>query len=395
MRDSFWNLIAQNALSVFLLLSGAYCTAVRCAVPRPLIVPLGLLSLFLLWPAKTTALQLLTTNQSYSPALGLYAIAFGLMRRDSSWTVRISAAALMALGAWTNAGTGLLLLAVFAAAVAMPRVRNDARWLSGGAVLALVGHVALQKLAPGVRLDTSHVTLASVAELTSIAAAFWADAYRQFLGPAVWLTIPSAALACALERRSAIAVQGMIAVVAGCAAYCFLMIVCFGGSGRHIAPALPLFCGAILVVFARHVPARRTGMAAAALTVAVLVQARPDWPEESRRQLISRLSQGHAIELFQEGVTIVTGDYWHAWPYAFALNLLHEGVSGVRPVLPVALRSEDFYLLRAQHIVPGTKLAIVPRTDYLYWSVRGPKAELSVVRVADDYEVAVVRSVGE
>ena len=63
--------------------------------------------------------------------------------------------------------------------------------------------------------------------------------------------------------------------------------------------------------------------------------------------------------------------------------------------MPVALRSEDFYLHRAQHVTPGTKLAVVPSNSYLYWSLRGPKAELSVVRVAEDYEVTVVKAVGE
>ena len=42
-----------------------------------------------------------------------------------------------------------------------------------------------------------------------------------------------------------------------------------------------------------------------------------------------------------------------------------------------------------------TKLAVVPSNAYVYWSARGPKVELSVVRVEDDYEVAVVKSVGE
>ncbi len=394
-RDSFWNLVAQNALGVFLLLAGAYAAAVRCTVRRPAIVPLGLLSLVLAWPAETTALHLLTTNQSYSPALGLYAIAFGLLRRDSSWTTRMGTASLMALGAWTNAGTGLLVLAVFTVAAAMPHLRPDALWLSGGAIFSLAGHLALQKLAPGVRLDTSHVTLANLGQVTSLAAGFWSDAYQRFLGPAVWLTIPAIALACALERRSAAAIQAVIAVIVGCVAYGFVMIVFFGSTGRHISPVLPLLCGAILVVFARHLPATRADFAIAALAMAVMIQARADWPEAGRRRLISRFGQGHAVELYREGVTIVTGDYWQAWPYAFALNLLHEGVSGSRPVLPVALRSEDFYLQRAQHVAPGTKLAVVPPGDYRYWSVRGPRAELSIVRIADDYEVAVVNSVEE
>ena len=394
-RDSFWNLVAQNALGVFLMLAGAYVVALKCAVRQPEIVALALLSLVLAWPAEKTAFQLLTTDQSYSPALGLYAFAFGLLRPDSSWLTRVCAALLMALGAWTNAGTGLLMLAVFTVAAAMPRLRPDAMWLLGGVILSLAGHLALQKLAPGVRLDTSHLTVASLAEITSLTVGFWSDAYQRFLGPAVWLTVPTGLLALALERRNATARQAVTATVVGCALYGLVMVVFFGGTGRHITPVLPLLLGAILVVFARHLPAVSDRFVVVGLTGLVLLQSGADWPEAGRRRLLTRFAEGHAIELYQEGVTVVTGDYWRVWPYAFALNLLHEGVSGDRPVLPVALRSEDFYLRRAQHIRPGTKIAVVPAADYHYWAVRGPRAELSVVRVTDDYELAIVKSVGE
>ena len=75
-RDSFWNLVAQNALGVFLMLAGAHAVvAVRCAVRQPEIVALALLSLVLAWPAEKTAFQLLTTDQSCGPALGLCAFA--------------------------------------------------------------------------------------------------------------------------------------------------------------------------------------------------------------------------------------------------------------------------------------------------------------------------------
>ena len=211
---------------------------------------MALLSLLLAWPADTTALQLLTTNQSYSPALGLYAMAFGVLRPDSSWPARIGAALLMALGAWTNAGTGLLMLAVFSVAVAMPRLRPDAAWLLGAVVLSLACHVALQKLTPGIRLDTSHVTLASVAEVTSLAETFWSDAYQRFLGPAIWLTAPLCLIALALERHTTTARLAVTAVIVGCAVYGLGMVVFFAGTGRHLTPALPLLCGTILILFA-------------------------------------------------------------------------------------------------------------------------------------------------
>jgi hypothetical protein len=239
------------------------------------------------------------------------------------------------------------------------------------------------------------VTLASLGDVTALAAGFWSDAYQRFLGPAFWLLVPAGLLALALERRSAIALQTITAIVVGSTLYAFAMIVFFGGTGRHITPMLPLLLGTILVVFARHLPAVSGWLVVAGLTGLVLLQSGADWPAAGRLRLLTRFAEGHAIELYQEDVTVVTGDYWRVWPYGFALNLLHERVSGNRPVLPVALRSEDYYLRRAQHITPGTKIAFVPSADYHYWAVRGPRVELSVVRVTDDYELAIVKSVGE
>ena len=208
-RDSFWNLVAQNALGVFLLLAGAYVAAVRCAVRQPAIVALGLLSLVLAWPAEKTALHLLTTNQSYSPALGLYAFAFGLLRRDSSWTTRTGAALAHGARGVDECGNGS------ADAGRVHRGRRDATpapgcvVVVGGVILSLAGHLALQKLAPGVRLDTSHRDARQPGGVTSLAVGFWSDAYQRFLGPAVWLTVPMVPLALALERRNATASQAV------------------------------------------------------------------------------------------------------------------------------------------------------------------------------------------
>jgi hypothetical protein len=394
-RDSFWNLVIQNALGTLLMLAGAYLVAWRCGVRQPSVVPVALLALVLAWPARTTALHLLTTNQSYAPALGLYGLAFFLLRNPSSWGARGGAASLMLLGAWTNAGTGLLMLSVLIVAIALPRLRTEALWMLVGVMFSLAGHLVFQQVAPGVRLDTSQVTLATMADFVPRTVAFWSDAYRDLLGQVVWLTAPALVVALALERRNGVGWQMVIAVVLGCGFYGFAMIVLFGGTGRHLTPALPVTLGAILVVFARHLAPAVATPAVAALTALVLLQSGVEWPEIGRKRLIDRLAQSHAVELYVEDVTIVTGDYWRTWPYAFALNLLHERVSGTRPVLPVALRSEDFYLPRAQHVRPGAKLAVVAPLPYEYWSVRGPRVDLSVVRVTEDYEVAVVIAAGE
>jgi hypothetical protein len=263
-------------------------------------------------------------------------------------------------------------------------------------LLSLAVHGVLQKVTPGVRVDTSHVTFLSVIDAVPVAATFWSDAYRRLLGPAIWLTIPAFAFVLRLERHSDTARHGLIAVLAGCGVYAFVMIAFFGGTGRHLTPALALLLGALLIAFARHATAIATRPAVAVLALVILVQSGVDWPAAGRRRLVDRLAEGHAVELYQEGVTMVTGDYWRAWSYAFALNLLHEGISGTRPVLPVALRAEDFYLQQAhQQVKPGTTLAAVTPVPYLYWEVRGPKGELSVVRSNEHYEIAVVKSVDE
>jgi hypothetical protein len=391
-RDSFWNLVAQNALGVFLMLAGAYAAAGRCGVRHPELVALALLSVLLAWPAETTALQLLTTNQSYGPALGWYALGFALATPERAWTARFGGVLLMVLGAWTNAGSGLLLLAVFAVAAAMPRLRPVALSLVAGTVLSLAAHLALQGLAPGIRLDRSHVTLADFATVTATAAGFWTDAYRLVLGPAIWLALPLSGLAFWLEGRNLRGRDAIFVVLVASVSYAFTMIVLFGGTGRHITPVVPLLLGMLLVVFGRHaaMPGGGASIPAAALALVILWQSGADWPEIGRRRLLTRLADGHAVELYQEDVTVVTGDYWRAWPYAFALNMLHERVSGARPVLPVAMRGENLYDDRASQFQRGTRVAVVPPADYRYWRLRGPTVALSVVRVAPDYEVAIV-----
>ena len=44
-RDSFWNLVAQNALGLFLMLAGASAAARRCGLARPELVALAVVSM--------------------------------------------------------------------------------------------------------------------------------------------------------------------------------------------------------------------------------------------------------------------------------------------------------------------------------------------------------------
>ena len=88
-------------------------------------------------------------------------------------------------------------------------------------------------------------------------------------------------------------------------------------------------------------------------------------------------------------VTVVTGDYWDAWPLAFATNLLHEQIDGSRPVVPIALRSDQLLRLRASQLVPGALVAVV-KGDTNYWRHGTQLPPLEVVQRAVGYDLAVI-----
>ncbi len=389
-KSSFWNLVAQNTLGVLLLLIGAYVVAIRSDVRAPALATLVLLASLLAWPLNT-ALYVLTTNQSYAPALGLYAIAFSLMQGQSS-AGRAAGVVAMILGAWTNAGTGLLMLAVTSAAVFMPRLRAQAFSMMIGTIASLGVHYVLQTVAPGTRIDMSHLTIVSASGAGAAVAAFWSEAYQIFLGPAVWIVASVVLFVLFLERRNQVAREAVAASLAGAMLYGFVMALFFGAEGRHATPVLPLLLLTAIIGLSRRImlPSNVHSLVLLLLTVAVLYQSEMDWPQYGRRRLIDRLAQGHGADLFEAGVTVVTGDYWSAWPYTFALNMLHERVSGTRPVLTVAPRCDDLYARRRSQIVEGTRVVVVPRSDYRYWAVRGPNVRLVVVRAIPDYEIAQV-----
>jgi hypothetical protein len=389
--NSFWNLVAQNALGVFLLLAGAYTVASRCDVHSRVLATLGLLALLLAWPTNAAALQILTTNQSYAPALGLYGIALAATRRQSV-TARAAAVLAMILATWTNAGTGLLALAVSTVAIFMPHLRAEAVPLLIGTGLSLSVHLVLQIVAPGTRLDISHITIVGLGDASNAIVTFWSDAYQSFFGPAIWIAVGGALVVVWLERKQQIAREAVVTSLAGALCYGFGMALFFGAESRHATPILPLLLATVIIGLLRHVALRPSFglILAALLTALVVAQTGVDWPQYGRRRLIDRLAQRHAAELYEAGVSVVTGDYWSAWPYTFAVNMLHERISGTRPVLTVALRGDDLYVRRRSEIVAGTKVAVVPRSDYRYWAVRGPNVTLSVVRSTSDYEVAKV-----
>lgn len=390
-RDSFWNLVAQNLLSVLLLSAGALAVARRCGMSAPLLAPLVLLTLLLAWPAEKAVLQLLTSNQSYGPALGLYGLA-SLAAWRKSRTAQVAAALLMILATWTNAGTGLLMLCLSTIGMCSPRLRHDARPFFFGTVIAIAVHIVLQRVAPGTRVDVSHLTVAGLDTAGETLARFGAQAYMELFGPAIWLLLGLGGVLLALERRRPIARDALLVCLAGSVLYGLGMALFFGALGRHASPVLPLLLFAVIAGFLRHAAMRpRVATAlAAGLTAVVIAQSGIEWPQSARHALIDRMTHGNGTQLYELGVSVVTGDYWFAWPYTFGLNMLHERVSGARPVFAVALRGEDVYPRRVSGIGPGTRIAVVPRSDYFYWTHRGPDVTLETIRVTDDYEVARV-----
>jgi hypothetical protein len=390
-RDSFWNLVAQNLLSVLLLSAGALAVARQCGLSAPLLAPLVLLIVVLAWPADKAVLQLLTTNQSYGPALGLYGLA-SLVAWRGTRAAHAAAVLLMVLGTWTNAGTGLLMFSVATVGMCSARVRQYARPLLVGTVIALAVHVVLQRVAPGTRVDVSHLTVAGLGTAGEALARFWGKAYIELFGPAVWALLGLAGVLLAFERQRPVARDALLACLVGSALYGLGMTFFFGAEGRHASPILPLLLFAVIVGFLRHatVGPRVAAALATGLAAVVIAQSDIEWPQSARRALIERMTHGHGARLYELGVTVVTGDYWFAWPYTFGLNMLHERVSGTRPVFAVALRGEDLYERRAPSIVPGTRIAVVPRSDYFYWTHRGPDVTLETIRLTEDYEVARV-----
>jgi hypothetical protein len=394
-RDGFWNLMAQNILTVALLLAGIACVFARLEIRRPIAWALLTLAVLLAFDTGHIPLLLLTTNQSYAPSLGLFGIAIYLLRR-ATWISRAAALTLIVLAAWTNGGVAIFVACVALTLVCVGTTRQAAIPVLAGAIISMVAHAGLQRLASGPQMDVTRMATPAVGDMRSLAWAFWRDAVH-LTGAAYWVTMAVAWIAASFVavRGGVIGRPVLLLCGVGLATllYGSAMALLFHGLGRQIAPAVPVIVMCPLIVLARArelpaVPGER--LAAAGLLTVVLWQTGLQSPGNVRRDLVVRLGQNQAETLYMAGVTAITGDYWTVWPWTFALNLLHETHDGRRPVLPVTARAERLVRQRRADVRPRAKVAIVPSGALYHWlGARLPR--LRVDAEFSGYAVATVR----
>lgn len=368
-RDGFWNLIAQNGISLAVFLVGSAALFRRIGLSAPRICAVALLAALLAWRTGDVRQMLLTTDQSYAPALGLFGLAVALAP-VGRWWPGWAAVVLMILGAWVNAGVALLVGSLGTVAAATSRLRPIAMPIVIGVVLSLLAHAALQTLAPDLLLGRTRLDMPSGGFVSAVSA-FWADLNRRMVGPLGWILPAALAGAWLIGRRQGPEQRtAMIAIPLGIALYAGVMVFGFLGAGRHMAPVIPIVLGLAIAVSGLRWPGLfGSRVALVAVVACAVVQLGFTSPGEARRRLVETLGKGHARELDAAGAAAVTGDYWSVWPLTFALNLLHEEVDGRRPVLPVTMRAEAVFVPRQAELKEGLIVVAVPPGDHRHWSL--------------------------
>lgn len=398
-RDSFINLLFQNFLTVGLLLSGMVAVCRRLDVPRaPLYGVLFAVSLLAL-ETHWIVFLLLTTNQSYGPALGCFGLAMYFFGRSSRVSL-LAALTLSLIGAWTNGAVAIFMTIFGGALLFVPRARWFGIPLVMCALLSVGGHQVLQQFAPE-RLAPLNIPV--LTDVPRLVWNFWTSVYgilghRGVLGTVgLWmLAIASAPR----DRRWTLVGACLGALAAAAFVYGSIMAVFLGGLDRHFMAAFPVCVAAPIVILAANVrnvaewvpasmrPAARH-LALPLLIVCLLAQTGLRRPETVRRELIANLGMGRQIPFYANRVSAVTGGYWEVWPIVFATNLLHERQSGLRPVLPVVFRSAPLQSRLVSTLVPGTLVAIVPAGEFDSWKAARLPA-LKVEATYDGYALATV-----
>ena len=205
--------------------------------------------------------------------------------------------------------------------------------------------------------------------------AFWQDAVRQ-MGLTYFVTMGVAWVVAGVVAVRREQTRGLGPILCGVGVATFLygstMALFFRGVGRHIAPAIPLIVICPLLILARAFPAIADWRAlSAGLLVVVVFETGSQSPTRVRQQLLKRLGEGRAEQLYIGGVTVLTGDYWRVWPLAYAINMLHEAHDGRRPVLPVTMRAERLIERRRAEVRAGIRVAVVPSGHLLHWGMAG------------------------
>lgn len=364
-RSGLWNLVAQNTASIALFVAGLHALLRQLRVDHAEVVALGTLLALLVWPSAAVPRVLLTTEQSYAPALGL--VGFALAAAASSRRGTALAIAASVVAAWLNAGVSLLVVCVGLVGCGWPRLRRPAAVMVAGALAGLAGHRLLAEAMPYV-IDTTHVRALTLERLGPALGTFWSRGYADLVDRG-HLVMALAAAGCVAAAASAQWRAATVAVVAGSVMYGSVMALAFDGLPRHLAPVLAMLVAIGLARLAALLPRiESTGLfgrsAIAAMLVAVLVAAWPRSPERLRSDLVARFQpEGTAVAL-RDGVAAVTGDYWTVWPVVFSATYLVPGPPRT-PLVPVTLRSD--VLSHGVAFTPGMRVLAIPRGDLDHW----------------------------
>ena len=250
-HDSFQNLLLQNFLSIALWLVGLTAALARLGLRSSVWWTLAIATLFVVTGSHLIRLTLLTTNQSYAPAVGLFGLAMYACRPSA--LAYVATVLLSVLGGWTNAGVALLTAIVTLTLLPVRRTRAITVPMFAGASVSIVAHRVLQTWAPA---RTTLLRWSDAGEVPRIVWAFWADCYAM-AGSVFWLVLTVLWLV-ALARvwRQSVGVprddyRCLLGIAVGTFVYGVVMAVAFEGLGRHFVAALPLVVSAPVVVLAR------------------------------------------------------------------------------------------------------------------------------------------------
>ncbi len=392
-RDSFQNLILQNTMSVALLLAGSTAALARVGVRLPAAWAVGHLALLLALLTPEVAFVLLSTNQSYAAALGCFGIAFRFGARTGWWPGWVSLV-FMIIGAWSNAGVALFMLCTGLAACAIDRSRTAGAPLVTGAGLSIAVHAGLQRLA---EVQSTRVHLAGPAAMLDAWRTFAAETWAMGL-PWLWpgmavLSMAAWSMTYRQGDEGKRARGRMLALLAGAGVYAVVMALFFEGRARHMlatVPVLTLAPLAVLAFGARRLDRRLQLAAAAGLLAALVAETGVRSPGVVRRQLLAHLGRQQAVPLDKLGVTVVTGDYWSAWPVVFAMNMMHEERTGARPVTAIAFRAETLRDRWLPALAGSSLVGIVPADDLNYWFAVGTLPALEILSSRGGFSIARV-----
>ncbi len=312
-RNGLWNLIAQNALSAALLIAGVYAAARRLRDPLPELTALLVTGVLLIWPAPLVPLALLTTNQSYAPALGLAGLAFAAAEPRGRMALGL-AVVLAILAAWLNAGVALLVTCIGLVALLLSATRETGRTLVVGSLVAIVAHRLLQFAARDL-IDVTHVTMVPVARIPDALVTFWRVVATDIFGLALVPLL--AVLAVSVAAGGRCRWQPAFVVLAGCVLFGSVMAVAFGELVRHAMPIVPVLVACAAFGIGSMAPTRWRPLVAAACAIGLIAAAQPRTPAQLRGALLREFGPSDITVALTNRVVAVAGDYWRVWPIVF------------------------------------------------------------------------------